>query len=230
MNYVFEPPKQAVIPVAGEGAAFPVRRIWCVGRNYADHTREMGGDPANDAPIFFSKQADAVTTDRTLSFPVHTDNLSHEVELVVAISGTGAGIDPDRAEDLIYGYAVGLDMTRRDLQAVAKKAGQPWDLSKGFDQSCPVSAIAPSSRIGHPAAGGITLHVNGKLRQDGKLEYMIWPVRQIIAILSTYVMLCPGDLIMTGTPSGIGPVRPGDTLHAECTGIGKLEVTYTAHS
>ncbi|NHN84181.1 FAA hydrolase family protein [Acetobacter musti] len=227
MNYVFEPPAQASIPVAGEAASFPVRRIWCVGRNYAEHTREMGGDPSRDPPIFFSKPADAVTTERFLPFPLHTENLSHEVELVVAIGGTGVNVDPEDALALVYGYAVGLDMTRRDLQNIAKKAGQPWDLSKGFDQSCPITAIVPAAKAGHPDKGRITLEVNGVLKQDGDLEDLIWSVSQIIAFLSTYVRLCPGDLIMTGTPSGVGPVKPGDTLHAECKGVGRLEVTYT---
>ncbi|NHO31903.1 fumarylacetoacetate hydrolase family protein [Acetobacter fallax] len=228
MNYVFEPPRQTSVPVTGEVAEFPVRRIWCVGRNYADHTREMGGDPSKDPPIFFSKPADAVTTEPSLLFPLHTENLSYEVELVVAISGTGLNVSPEQASELIYGYAVGLDMTRRDLQAAAKKAGQPWDLSKGFDQSCPISAIVPKSKSGHPDAGRITLEVNGVIKQDGKLEDMIWSVPRIISFLSTYVRLCPGDLIMTGTPSGVGPVRPGDTLRADCEGVGQLEVTYTA--
>lgn len=226
MHYVFDPPAQPSVPVAGETASFPVRRIWCVGRNYAEHTREMGGDPSNDPPIFFSKPADAVTLEQELPFPLHTGNLSHEVELVVALGGSGVNVPAEKALDLVYGYAVGLDMTRRDLQALAKKGGQPWDLSKGFDQSCPISAIAPASRIGHPTEGRIMLSVNGETRQDGKLEDLIWSVPEIISCLSEYVSLQPGDLIMTGTPSGVGPVRPGDVLRAECAGVGHLEVTY----
>ncbi|OUJ15420.1 fumarylacetoacetate hydrolase family protein [Acetobacter sp. DsW_063] len=226
MTYVIDAPKQASVSVAGEEARFPVRRIWCVGRNYAEHTREMGGDPSRDPPIFFSKPSDAVAEEQDLPFPVHTDDLHHEVELVVAIGGEGADVPEERALDLVYGYAVGLDMTRRDLQAIAKKGGQPWDLSKGFDQSCPISPIAPAARNGHPTSGKIELTVNGEVRQSGNLDDLIWSVPQIIAFLSTYVTLRPGDLIMTGTPSGVGPVRAGDTLRAECEGVGSLQVTY----
>ena len=218
-----------VVPVAGEAAGFPVRRIWCVGQNYADHAREMGGDPDRAPPFFFSKPADAVVPGGgTLAFPSQTQSLHHEVELVVAIGRAGRDIAPEQALDHVYGYAVGLDMTRRDLQAEAKRLGRPWAFAKGFDQSCPISPIVPASHCGHPQAGAITLSVNGTPRQAGDLAQMIWPVPEAIAFLSRYVALAPGDLIMTGTPAGVGPVQPGDVVTGACAGIGNVTVTYQA--
>ncbi|MFT8717746.1 fumarylacetoacetate hydrolase family protein [Acetobacter sp.] len=226
MQYVFPPPSLPAIPVVGADAAFPVRRIWCVGRNYGEHTREMGGDPASDPPIFFAKPADAVTLERTLPFPLHTNDLHHEIELAVAIGGEGVNVPVGQALDLVYGYAVALDMTRRDLQAIAKKKGQPWDLAKGFDQSCPIAPIRSVAEIGHPTEGRIALHVNGEVRQQGDIKDLIWSVPEIIAALSSFVELRPGDLILTGTPSGVGPVVAGDRLMGECEGVGRLEVAY----
>ncbi len=226
MHFVITPPERPFVTVAGEDGVFPVRRVWCVGRNYADHAREMGHDPDREPPFFFAKPGDAVTQDAVLPFPTETEDLHHEVELVVAI-GTG-GQDIPEAEALahVYGYAVGLDMTRRDIQAEAKKLARPWDLSKGFDQSCPISAVVPAARIGHPAAGKIEVSVNGTVQQSGDLAQMIWTVPEAIAFLSRFVALAPGDLLMTGTPAGVSRVRPGDALHATCEGVGELRVRY----
>ena len=219
-----------MVPVAGKAAGFPVRRIWCVGQNYADHTREMGGDPDRAPPFFFSKPADAVVPGGgTLAFPSETQSLHHEVELVVAIGRAGRDIAPEQALDHVYGYAVGLDMTRRDLQAEAKRLGRPWAFAKGFDESCPISPIVPASRCGHLRVGAITLSVNGAPRQAGDLAQMIWSVPDAIAFLSRFVALAPGDLIMTGTPAGVGPVRPGDVVTGACAGVGDVTVTYQAH-
>jgi fumarylpyruvate hydrolase len=215
------------VPVSGSDASFPVRRIWCVGQNYADHAREMGSDPDRAPPFFFAKPADAVVPGGgALPFPVATGDLHHEIELVVAIGRGGAAIAAADALDHVFGYAVGLDMTRRDLQAEAKKQGRPWAFAKGFDQSCPIGAIVPAERIGHPARGAISLSVNGTLKQSGDLSQMIWPVAEAINFLSRFVSLAPGDLIMTGTPAGVGPVRPGDTLHGRCEGVGEIVVRY----
>ncbi len=214
------------IPVE-DGSAFPVRRIWCVGQNYADHAREMGSDPDRAPPFFFAKHADAVVPGGgQLDFPVQTASLHHEVELVAAIGQGGRDIKPAMALAHVFGYAVGLDMTRRDLQAEAKRLGRPWEFGKSFDQSCPIGTLMPTTRIDHPTAGAITLTVNGEVRQSGDLSQMIWPVPDAIAFLSRYVTLLPGDLIMTGTPAGVGPVQPGDRLVGTCAGVGTVEITY----
>ncbi|MGY6771026.1 fumarylacetoacetate hydrolase family protein [Komagataeibacter sp. NFXK3] len=227
-DYVIPPYTLPVVPVEGSAGVFPVRRIWCVGQNYAAHAREMGSNPERSEPFFFAKPGDAVVPGGgLLPFPVSTADLHHEVELVAAIGREGADIEVEKALSHVYGYAVGLDMTRRDLQAAAKKAGRPWALAKGFDQSCPISAMVPAARIGHPESGAIALSVNGEQRQKGDLVEMIWSVPEIISCLSRFVTLAPGDLIMTGTPSGVGPVRRGDVLHATCAGVGELNVTYT---
>ncbi len=222
---------QPVVPVRGHPTPFPVRRIWCVGQNYADHAREMGADPDRAPPCFFSKPGDAVVPGGgTLDFPSQTAELHHEVELVAAIGVGGHDIDPARALSHVFGYAVGLDMTRRDLQAAAKQAGRPWSFAKGFDESCPIGAIVPAEAIGYPVSGAITLSVAGQLRQSGDLADMIWPVADAIAFLSRFVALAPGDLIMTGTPAGVGPVRPGETVTGACAGpgfdLGEITVTY----
>jgi fumarylpyruvate hydrolase len=228
-KYAIEPPAQAVIPVAGSDAVFPVRRIWCVGRNYADHAREMGHDPNREPPFFFLKPADAVVGNHsTLPYPPKTRDLHHEIELVVAIGRSGRNIAVEKALGHVFGYAVGLDMTRRDLQNEAKKLQRPWEMGKSFDQSCPVTAIVPAARLGHPRKGAIWLKVNGETRQSGDLEQQIWPVDEAIAYLSTYVSLEPGDLIMTGTPAGVGPCKPGDRLEGHVDGIGDLSVSYAA--
>jgi fumarylpyruvate hydrolase len=214
------------LPVAGAEARFPVRRVYCVGRNYAAHTLEMGADPSRDPPFFFMKPADALVPDGGhVPYPPATANLHHEIELVAAIRTGGAEIAPESALDHIYGYAVGIDLTRRDLQQVAKDRSWPWDAGKGFDHGAPCGALQPVSAIGHPDRGAITLKVDGALRQEGDLSQMIWPVPEIIAALSRLFTLAPGDLVYTGTPAGVGPVRPGERLEGAIEGVGKLTVT-----
>jgi len=214
---------QAHIAIAGETTRFPVRRIFCVGQNYADHAREMGSDPDRQAPFFFTKPADAAVPGGTFPFPTRTQDLHHEVELVVALGDGGADIAPDKALALTFGHAVGLDLTRRDLQAEAKKAGRPWDMAKGFDRSAP---IAPLTRGAPPADAAIALAIDGAPRQQGRLADMIWKVEEIIAILSTFVELKAGDLIFTGTPSGVGPIRPGETVVGTIEGLPPVEVRF----
>lgn len=217
--------QQPALPVRGSELSFPVRRIYCVGRNYAAHTREMGGDPTRDPPFFFSKPADALVPEGgNVPYPPATRDLHHEIELVVALSKGGAGIPVDCALDCIFGYGVGLDLTRRDLQAAARQKGQPWDMAKGFDCSAPCSALVPVAASGHPGLGKISLSVNGEVRQRGDLADMIWTVAETIACLSCLVTLAPGDLIFTGTPDGVGAVGRGDRLVGEVEGIGRLDV------
>jgi fumarylpyruvate hydrolase len=223
MRYLFEPVVTA-LPVIGSGLLYPVRRVWCVGRNYAAHAREMGGAAA-DSPFFFAKPADAVVpAGGRVPYPPLTQDLQHEVELVLAIGRAGAGIDAAAACEYLLGYAVGIDLTRRDLQAAARVKGQPWEMGKAFDRSAPVSPLRLAAEIGHPRQAAIRLRVNGTLRQDGDLASMIWPVPQVLAALSRHVELAPGDLVFTGTPAGVGPVLPGDRLHAEIEGVGVLDV------
>lgn len=221
-SYVIDPPALAAAPVAG-GGLFPVRRIFCVGRNYAEHTREMGGDPDREEPFFFSKPADAlVTGGADMPYPPRTADLHHEMELVVAIGKGGRDIAEADALSHVFGYAAGLDMTRRDLQAVAKKAGRPWDMAKGFDLSGPIGEIAPAAGIGHPGKGLIELRVNGAVRQSSDLAKQIWNVPETIAYLSGLVTLAPGDLIMTGTPEGVAAVVKGDLLEGTIAGVGTV--------
>lgn len=209
--------------IAGSTARFPVRRIFCVGKNYADHAREMGGDPEREPPFFFSKPADAlVSGTAAIAMPPRTDNLHHEIELVVALGAGGANIPADRALDRVFGYAVGNDLTRRDLQADAKQGGRPWDMAKGFDHSAVLSPIRPAAETGHPASARIWLTVNGAARQDGDIADMIWPVADIIAELSTFVELKAGDLIYTGTPAGVGRIVAGDLVEGGIDGIGTI--------
>ena len=212
------------IAIAHSTARFPVRRIFCVGQNYADHAREMGSDPNRQPPFFFTKPADAVVASGlTLPFPMKTANLHHEVELVVALSRGGVLVKPLDAHSMIFGYAVGIDLTRRDMQAEAKKAGRPWDMSKGFDQSAP---IGPLTRGIPPSQGAIALTIDGHVRQAGDLADMIWRVSDIIAFLSTYVVVAPGDLIFTGTPAGVGPVQRGERVRGTIAGIDPVDVTF----
>jgi fumarylpyruvate hydrolase len=210
-----------VVPVQG-GGFFPVRRVYCVGRNYAEHAREMGHD-TREPPFFFDKPADALVIEGgSIAYPPQTADFQHEIELVVAIGQDGTAINEHVALDHVYGYAAGLDMTRRDLQAEAKKGGRPWTMAKGFDQSAPIGAIAPASRIGHPDRGAITLSVNGAERQRGDLADQIWSVPETIAFLSRLVTLRAGDLIMTGTPAGVGAVRRRDVLEGAIEGVGTV--------
>ncbi|HUU35043.1 MAG TPA: fumarylacetoacetate hydrolase family protein [Vicinamibacterales bacterium] len=227
MNTVIPVWPAPAVAVAGASAVFPARRIYCVGRNYAAHAREMGADPTREAPFFFTKPADAlVMSGATIPYPPATTNLHHEIELVVALKGGGAAVATDRALDLVFGYAVGLDMTRRDLQNAAKAAGKPWDMGKGFDRSAPISPIAPAAAIGHPREGAIWVKVNGVTKQTGDLSDLIWSVPETIAYLSGLVELAPGDLIYTGTPEGVGPVVAGDLVEGHIDGVGDLTIRY----
>ncbi len=228
MNLAFPPHPFATLPIVGSEQRFPVRRIFCVGRNYADHAREMGAlDQAEgrEPPFFFTKPGDAVVGGEgeiSVAYPPQTKNLHHEVEMVVALGAGGADVAVDAANSLIFGYAVGLDLTRRDMQAKAKEKSHPWDMSKGFDQSAVAGAIRPVALCGHPAAGRIWLTVNGQPRQQGDLSAMMWKVAEIVANLSTQVRLEAGDLIYTGTPAGVGPIVRGDVLEGGVDGVGTL--------
>ena len=229
MNFVFPPHPMTSLPIAGTDSRFPIRRVFCVGRNYADHAREMGAAEQADGrepPFFFMKPADAVVGGEgeiAVAYPPMTKNLHHEVEMIVALGAGGANVAVDAAKDLIFGYAVGLDLTRRDIQGKAKEKGHPWDMGKGFDQSAVASIIQPVGPGGHPAEGRIWLTVNGEMRQEGDLAAMMWKVADIIANLSTLVRLEAGDLIYTGTPAGVGPIVPGDVLEAGVDGVAKLK-------
>jgi fumarylpyruvate hydrolase len=226
-NYVIEIGPQSSLPVAGSGQRFPVGRIYCVGRNYADHAREMGHDPDREAPFFFMKPANSIVQNNaSLSYPVGTKDVHHEIELVVAIGKGGKNIAVDKALSHVWGYGVGLDMTRRDIQGEAKKQGRPWEMGKSFDESAPVTALRPASEIGHPAKGAITLKVNGQVRQSGDLAMQIWNVPEQISYLSHLITLQPGDLIFTGTPAGVGPIKPGDKLEGHVDGVGDLVISY----
>jgi fumarylpyruvate hydrolase len=211
------------LAISGSEQRFPVRRIYCVGRNYADHVREMGNDPSRDLPFFFSKPADAVVGSGRLPFPSRTAELHHEGELVVALHGRGTNVSVADAAAMIFGCAVGIDLTRRDLQADAKKSGRPWDMAKGFDRSAPIGPLRPGIP---PAAGSISLSINGQMRQSGNLEDMIWSVAEIMAALSGYVELAPGDLIFTGTPAGVGPIKRGETVCGMIAGLEPIEITF----
>ncbi len=226
MTHAVTAPPEVTLPVAGSDETYPVRRIWCVGRNYAAHAREMGSDPDRDPPFFFQKPTDAIVQDgEPIPYPPGTGNLHHEIELVVAIGKAGFKIPAAEALDHVFGYGVGLDMTRRDLQNAAKETGRPWEMGKSFDHSAPCSAIQPASVIGHPDHGAIWLKVNGEERQSGDLNQLIWNVSETISCLSALVELAPGDLIYTGTPAGVGPVGPGDVLEGHVDGVGDLTIT-----
>ncbi|MFC4299637.1 fumarylacetoacetate hydrolase family protein [Castellaniella hirudinis] len=221
-------PEAATVAVQGTTARFPVRRIYCVGRNYAEHAREMG-DSGREPPFFFAKPADAVLNvaegaEGVLPYPPLTQDLHHEVELVAALGSGGRDLTPEQAAACIWGYAIGLDMTRRDLQGAAKKAGRPWETGKAFDHSAPIGPLHPAASAGAMAKGAITLSVNGQPRQSGDLSDMIWSVPEAIAYLSTLFELRAGDLIYTGTPAGVGAVVAGDLLEGAVEGLGTLRV------
>ncbi|WP_442967342.1 fumarylacetoacetate hydrolase family protein [Rhizobium sp. AG207R] len=217
------PPAIASLPVKGSDARFPVRRIFCVGRNYADHAREMGHDPSREPPFFFDKPADAlIEHGADIFYPSNTNQLEHEAELVIALGSGGHGVTPDRALELVWGYAIGNDLTRRDLQTEAKKLGRPWTMAKGFDGSAVCGPIHPVATVGHLDRGAIALSVNGAPRQKGDLSQMIWSVPETIATLSTLVELKAGDLIYSGTPSGVGRLVPGDVVQVTIEGLGTI--------
>lgn len=223
-DYVFEPLARPTLPVKGSSKAFPIHRIYCIGRNYAAHAIEMGHNPDKEPPFFFQKNADNVLTDGRFEYPPQTSDVHHEVELVVALKAGGKDIPVDGALACVFGYGVGIDMTRRDLQGEAKKLGRPWEIGKAFEHSAPCSELVPASETGHPHEGAIGLKVNGEARQAGDLNQMIWKVAEQISILSRFFELQRGDLIMTGTPSGVGPVQRGDQLEAHVAGVGSLAV------
>ncbi|HMM55827.1 MAG TPA: fumarylacetoacetate hydrolase family protein [Candidatus Desulfobacillus sp.] len=227
--YVFEPSPRPALPVSGSDALFPVRRIFCVGRNYAAHAREMGGDPSREPPFFFAKPADAAVavapgSVADIPYPPRTENCHPEIELVAAIGRGGAGIEAARALEHVWGYAAGLDMTRRDLQFALRDKGRPWELGKGFDASAPLGALKPARAVPGIEDAAIWLTVNGEARQRSRTREMTWSVAEIIAHLSQYFRLAPGDLIFTGTPEGVGPVRRGDLLRAGIDGLDELAV------
>ncbi|WP_315759128.1 MULTISPECIES: fumarylacetoacetate hydrolase family protein [unclassified Bradyrhizobium] len=216
---------QPSLPVVGEAGVFPVRRIWCVGRNYLEHIREMGNDE-RDPPFFFAKHADMLEPDgAVIPYPPLTKDMHHEVELVVALKSGGLNIPTDKALDHVYGYAVGIDLTRRDLQLASRKMQRPWEVGKSFDHSAPCSAVVPAAKIGHPATGKIWLSVNGTERQKGDLSELIWNVPEIIWKLSQQVELAAGDIIMTGTPAGVAAIVPGDKIECGVDGVGTLKVS-----
>jgi fumarylpyruvate hydrolase len=228
MNYAIKFPATPTLPVAESTQMFPVGRIYCVGRNYAEHAREMGHDPDREPPFFFMKPADAIVQNgAAIPYPQVTKDLHHEIEMIVAIGKDGANIAVERALDHVFGYGVGLDMTRRDLQGEAKKMGRPWEMGKAFDNSAPCTTLKPVAMVGHPAKGAIWLKVNGKVAQKGDLSEMIWNVPETIAYLSNLITLRAGDVIMSGTPAGVGPVKAGDKLEGHVDGVGDLTVTYT---
>jgi fumarylpyruvate hydrolase len=224
MKFVFPPPQAASVAVAGTSDRFPVRRIFCVGRNYAAHAREMGRDPDREPPFFFTKPADAVVdSGEVVAYPPETANFHYEAELVVAIGKGGRDIPGSESLTHVWGYAVGNDLTRRDLQLQAREQGRPWDWGKAFDRSAIIGPIHPTAEVGHPQRGSIRLTVNGEVKQDADLTELIWSVPEIISILSRSITLAPGDLIMTGTPAGVGALTPGDRCVVEIDGLGRIE-------
>ena len=223
-RFVIDPPPRPALPIEGTDALFPVHRVYCVGRNYAAHAVEMGHDPEKSPPFFFQKNPDNLNLTGTFPYPPASKDVHHEIELVVALQAGGREIPVGDAAACVYGYAVGLDMTRRDLQAKAKELGRPWEIAKAFEDSGPCSALVPVSKTGVLESGAIWLDVNGERRQTGDINQMIWKIPEMIAYLSRLFTLVPGDVIFTGTPSGVGGVTPGDVMHGHIDGIGDLEV------
>jgi fumarylpyruvate hydrolase len=224
-KYIIEPAARASLPVRGSEQRFPVRRVYCIGRNYAAHSIEMGGDPNRESPFFFQKNPDNLDASGEFPYPVKSSDVHHEIELVVALKSGGVNISVDNALEHVYGYAIGIDMTRRDLQAEMKQTRRPWEIGKAFERSAPIGPIIPASEIGHPDSGSISLKVNNHQRQQGNLNQMIWKVPEMITYLSEYFEIGAGDLIMSGTPAGVGPVVRGDVMVAAIEGIGELVVT-----
>ena len=224
-DYVITPPRTVAIPVAGQDGLFPVRRVYCIGRNYAAHAVEMGHDPNREPPFFFQKNPDNLTASDRFAYPPNSGDVHYEAEMAVALKSGGRDIAVADALDHVFGYGLALDMTRRDLQAQAKKMGRPWEIAKAFEGSAPVGPIHPAERIGHPDRGAVRLWINDDLRQDGDLDQMIWKVPEMIAYLSRYFELAAGDVILSGTPAGVGPVKRGDRIRIAIDGLGKMDVT-----
>ncbi|AZQ67008.1 FAA hydrolase family protein [Silicimonas algicola] len=224
-DYAIEAPKPVTIPVAGSDKVYPVRRVYCIGRNYAAHTVEMGGDPDREAPFFFQKNPNNLDATGQFPYPDKSSDVHHEAEIAVMLKSGGTNIPVEKALDHVYGYALALDMTRRDLQGEQKKAGRPWEIGKAFERSAPVGPVHPASEIGHPDHGAISLTVNGETRQTGDLNQMIWKVPEMISYLSDYFELAAGDVILSGTPSGVGAVQKGDVMVLSAEGLGELTVT-----
>lgn len=224
LNYIFQPPPRPILQIRGQSACFPVSRVFCIGRNYAEHAREMGHDPEREPPFFFMKAADCLTSETSVAYPPQTADLHFEIELVAALRDGGTDIRADQALEHVLGYAVGLDLTRRDLQGDAKKLGRPWDTGKSFAGAAPVSELVLADETGHPGRGAITLDVNGERRQTGDLSQMIWTVAEQIAELSRFFTLLPGDIVFTGTPAGVGAAVRGDRLSGAVEGVGSLTV------
>ncbi len=223
-QYVIDPPTIPAMPVRGTDAVFPLRRVYCVGRNYAAHAVEMGHDPDKEPPFFFQKNPDNVVLDGVFPYPDLSSDVHHEIELVAALGKGGYNIPVESALDHVWGYGIGLDMTRRDLQGEQKKMGRPWEIGKAFDASAPCGELVPASEIGHPDSGAIWLKINGEMRQEGDLNQLIWKIPEMINHLSALFTLAPGDIIMTGTPAGVGPVQRGDQMLGHVDGVGDLEV------
>ncbi|MBC8792457.1 MAG: 5-carboxymethyl-2-hydroxymuconate isomerase [Tagaea sp. CACIAM 22H2] len=223
-DYVIAPPKINAAPIKGSDKLFPVRRVYCIGRNYAAHAIEMGHDPNREPPFFFQKNPDSIDFTGKFPYPSKTKDVHHEIEMVVALAKGGTNIAIDKALDHVWGYAVGLDMTRRDLQGIAKDMGRPWEIGKAFEHAAPMGAFVPASQIGHPSSGKVELKVNGKVKQAGDLNQMIWKVPEMISYLSEYFELAAGDIIMTGTPSGVAAIVAGDVMEANVEGVGELKV------
>lgn len=229
MTWAIPAPARPFLPIAGSDQKFPVRRIFCVGQNYAAHAREMGSNPDRELPFFFTKPADALVADgATIPYPPGTSNLHHEVELVVALGKGGVNIAAEAALGHVWGYAVGNDLTRRDVQADAKSNGRPWDMAKGFDRSAPCGDLHPVGMVDHFTQGAISLSVNGETRQSSDISDLIWPVADVIAYLSTLVELSAGDLIFTGTPENVGPLEPGDICVAQIEGLGSVTTRFAS--
>lgn len=226
MSYVFPPPKQVALPVRGSDATFPVHRVYCVGRNYAAHAVEMGHDPDKEPPFFFQKNPDNLLLEgQDFPYPPKTEDVHHEIELAVALKSGGENIPVDRALDCVFGYGISLDMTRRDLQGEMKKLGRPWEIGKAFEFSAPCTELIPADKIGHPDAGAIWLKIDGDFRQQGDLNQMIWKIPEMISYLSELFILQAGDIILSGTPSGVGPVKRGDKMHGHVEGVGDLNLS-----
>jgi len=223
-SYAIETPPVVALPIAGSDAKFPVRRVYCIGRNYAAHAVEMGHDPDREPPFFFQKNPNNLDPSGDFPYPPHSSDVHHEVEVAVMLKSGGTNIPVERALDHVFGYALSLDMTRRDLQGVQKKMGRPWEIGKAFERSAPVGPIHPVSETGYLDEGAITLKVNGALRQEGDMNQMIWKVPEMISYLSEYFELAAGDVIQSGTPAGVGPIAKGDVMEMAAAGLGSMDI------